>query len=165
MTEQITVVGKGGFDFWQGRWEGHNRKLLDVLDPECDEWVEFDAVCLAQRTLGGLGAFETFLAEDMPGRGRVEGMSVKLFDPESGTWKIWWMSTAAPGDIGTPVEGTWTGHIGQFFGDDELNGRKIRVQYEWTVYSPESARWRQFFSFDGGETWQHNWTAEHHRVD
>jgi len=79
---------------------------------------------------------ETFLAEDFPGRGRVEGMSVRLFNPDAGTWKIWWISTGNPGDIGTPVEGAWTGGTGQFFGDDELAGRKIRVQYEWTVHSP-----------------------------
>src|SRR6266545_5143636 len=154
-----------GFDFWQGTWVGRNRKLFDVLDPECAEWVEFDAVCQAWPTLGGLGNVETFLAEDFPGRGRVDGMSVRLFNPQTGTWKIWWISTGNPGDIGTPVEGAWTDGTGQFFGDDELAGRKIKVQYEWTVHSPESARWRQFFSFDSGETWQHNWTAEHRRVE
>jgi len=164
MTTTIKTDGRHGFDFWQGRWEGRNRKLVDVLDPESQEWIEFDGVCEAHATLGGLGNVETFLAEDMPGRGRVEGMSVRLFNPETGTWKSWWVSTGNPGDIGIPVEGRWVGNRAELFADEELGGRPIRVKYEWTVHSSESARWRQFFSFDAGETWQHNWTVDHTRT-
>jgi hypothetical protein len=160
----IKTDGRQGFDFWQGKWASRNRKLVNVIDPQCMEWIEFDAVCEGRPTLGGLGNVETFLAEDMPGRGRVDGMSVRLFNPETDTWRIWWVSTGNPGDIGTPVEGTWVDNRGEFYGDDELDGRAIKVKYEWTIYSPTSARWRQFFSFDGGETWQHNWTAEHTKV-
>jgi hypothetical protein len=162
----MTIIddGRHGFDFWQGRWAGRNRKLIDVLDPDCQDWVEFDGVCQAQSTLGGMGSIDTFVAPDMPGRGHVEGLSIRLFDPAAGTWKIWWVSTGNPGDIGAPVQGRWVGHQARLYGDDELAGRSIKVQYEWTVISPESARWRQFFSFDGGQNWVHNWTAEHTRT-
>jgi hypothetical protein len=153
-----------GFEFWQGRWRGRNRKLVDVLDPDCTEWVEFDAECEAQSVLGGMGSIDTFVAEDMPGRGRVEGLTVRLFDPGAGTWKIWWISSGNPGDIGVPVEGRWENGRGLFYGDEDLGGKKIRVQFEWTAISATEARWRQLFSFDGGETWIHNWTAEHRRV-
>lgn len=154
-----------GFEFWQGRWRGRNRKLVDVLDPGCQDWVEFEAFCEAQVVLGGLGSIDTFVAEDMPGRGRVEGLTVRLFDPQTRTWRIWWVASGNPGDIGIPVEGRWVDGTGEFFADEELGGRKIKVKFEWTVNSPTSARWRQFFSFDAGDTWTHNWTADHTRVD
>jgi hypothetical protein len=35
--------GRSAFDFIFGTWIVHNRKLRDVTDPECEEWVEFDA--------------------------------------------------------------------------------------------------------------------------
>lgn len=153
------------FDFWQGRWRGANRKLVDVVDPECAEWVEFEAECLAQSTLGGLGSVDTFLAEDMPGRGRVEGMTVRLLDPATGIWRIWWVSTGAPGDLGIPVEGRWTDGVGRFFADEELGGHQVKVQFQWTVQSEDEAQWQQSFSYDNGTTWKTNWTATHKRIE
>lgn len=163
MTATQTTDARHGFEFWHGRWHGYNRKLVDVFDPDCEEWIEFDGVCEAQSVLTGLGSIDTFVA-DMPGRGRVDGLTVRLFNPATNTWKIWWVSTGSPGDIGVPVEGSWVDGRGQFFGDEERDRLEFKVQFEWTVSGPDSARWRQFFSFDGGETWKHNWTVEHTRV-
>ena len=39
----MTSPGAAAFDFIHGTWTVHNRKLRDVTDPACDEWVEFDA--------------------------------------------------------------------------------------------------------------------------
>lgn len=160
-----TTDCRHGFDFWQGTWHGRNRKLVDVTDPHCTDWIEFDATCHAQSTLGGLGNIDTFHAEDMPGRGRVEGMTVRLYDPATDTWKIWWVSSTAPGDIGIPVEGRWTANRGLFHSDEELAGRPVKVQFEWTLNSPTSARWRQLFSFDAGHSWHPTWTVDHTRAD
>jgi len=47
--------GRADFDFIFGRWLVRNRKLRDVTDPDCTEWVEFDATACAESILGGLG--------------------------------------------------------------------------------------------------------------
>jgi hypothetical protein len=172
MTEPMTGTTTGtttstdnkhGFDFWRGTWHTHNRKLVDVFDPDCTEWIEFDAVCEARAVLTGLGNIDTFVTE-MPGRGHFEGFTLRLFDPATETWKIWWASVRDPGRLDTPVEGRFVDGVGRFYADEEVDGRVVKVQFEWTVESADLAHWRQRFSFDGGQTWQLNWTMAHTRV-
>lgn len=160
MTEQITAEratdGRGDFDFYFGRWNGAVRKLADVTDPECTEWVEFEAFCDCAPILGGLGNFETAIMR--PAAGAVEGATLRLFDPAAGVWKIWWMSERLPGVLDAPVTGRFDGDRGVFEGPDEFNGRPILVRYEWDLLGPDTVRWAQRFSWDAGATWDDlNW--------
>src|SRR4051794_26433568 len=73
--------GRHDFDFVPGVWQMHHRKLVNALDPECDEWVEFDSVCTGDIRLYGLGNTDRMLVESMPPDGRpYEGMTLRLFD-------------------------------------------------------------------------------------
>jgi hypothetical protein len=56
------------------------------------------------------------------------------------------------------------GDRGEFYGDDEYDGRPIRVVYVWSAITPTSARWEQAFSLDGGQTWETNWIMESTRT-
>ena len=39
-------------------------------------------------------------------------------------------------------------------------GRALLVRFVWLNISPKSARMEQFFSADGGKTWETNWVCE-----
>jgi hypothetical protein len=50
---------RSDFDFQPGAWRVANRRLVDTLDPECDEWEEFEATSEARSILGAPGTSTT----------------------------------------------------------------------------------------------------------
>jgi|SRR6185436_15673979 len=144
------------FDFWIGRWNVRNRYLKGRLCGST-EWEEFDAVADAQFLPGGLGNIDSFIAGAW--RPGFVGMTVRLFDRASEQWSIYWASTNR-GIFDPPVVGRFTGGVGTFEGDDEHEGRPVRVRFVWTHETPGTARWEQSFSGDGGATWETNWIMD-----
>jgi len=157
--------GRADFNFIFGRWHVRNRKLADVADPDCTDWVEFDAVSQAEPILDSLGHVDRIWAEAPPGGKPFEGFTLRQFDPEAGVWRIWWASSNRPGHLDPPVEGSWSNGRGRFFCDDTLNGRPLKIRFEWTNETPSTARWEQAFSYDGGMTWRLNWIMDLIRMD
>jgi hypothetical protein len=150
--------GRGDFDFLFGRWLVRNRKLVDVLDPHCAEWIEFEADSETRPVLGGLGNMDAFSVAAMPPEGKpYDGMALRLFDPNVCLWRIWWTSTRTAGRLDAPVEGKFVQGHGQFFGEDVLNGQAVKVRFDWRISAQGSIRWTQAFSYDGAGAWTVNW--------
>ncbi|MGY0235726.1 hypothetical protein [Longispora urticae] len=156
----MTDDGRTDFDFIVGGWLIRNRKLTDLTDRTCADWVEFDATTEGVHLLGGLGNLDTFRVADLPGRGPFEGFSLRLYDPATRLWRIWWGSTAQPGQLDVPVEGRFTDGVGRFFAEDVVGDEKVGVRFEYRNPSPAVARWEQAFSYDDGVTWQVNWVMD-----
>jgi hypothetical protein len=157
--EAVELDGRHDFDFLFGHWRIANRKLADLFDQD-SEWLEFEAASECRPILNGLGNRDAFVCPDFPGRGHFEGFTVRLLEPGTGLWRIWWTSTIGNGRLDTPVVGRFAGGTGRFECDDVLAGRQIRVRYDWEQPSPETCRWTQSFSFDGGETFEPNWIMD-----
>lgn len=142
------------FDFLPGRWAVRNRRLVDILDPDCDEWTEFDATSVARCFgLGNIDHLTATLADGTP----MEGMSLRLYEPAADRWRIWWASSRFPGVLDPPVEGRFVDGVGTFYGDDTVGGRPVRVRYRWQGTDSDHPQWDQAFSSDGGTTWSSNW--------
>jgi hypothetical protein len=151
------------FDFVFGRWVVHNRKLRDVGDPSCEEWLEFDATSEVSPIVAGHGHIERMFVVNPPDGESFEGFTLRLFQPATGTWRIWWSSSRAPGVLDPPVEGRFDGDHGVFECEDEIAGHPVVVRFEWLRPDPEAPRWQQSFSYDGGESWKLNWVMEFRR--
>jgi hypothetical protein len=148
------------FDFWMGRWNVHNRRLVKRLAGS-DEWDEFESKVAARELPGGLGNEDVFCTEY--GGGFV-GMSFRFYEPETDQWAIYWADSRRPGRLDPPVIGSFEGDTGTFEGHDTFEGRPIRVRFVWSKVDTPTPRWEQAFSENGGKTWETNWVMEFTRA-
>lgn len=143
------------FDFLMGSWKAHNRFLKARLAGST-EWIEFESH-LEAKPLNGLGNIDRYTGVR---QGKlIEGMTVRLYDPSTGLWSLYWADNVRPGAFQPPIRGKFTNGIGEFFGDEELNGKKVLCRFRWTPNGGTSPRWEQAFSDDGGKTWETNWVV------
>jgi hypothetical protein len=142
------------FDFLTGTWDVTNRRRTDFLD-EASAWEEFPAVSRAGRHFGGAANFDEI---EFPTKGYA-GLTLRLYDPEREEWSLYWASKR-DGRLTPPVVGRFTDGRGEFFGDDEYEGKRIRVRFLWTDITATSAHWEQAFSLDDGKTCLTNWTMD-----
>jgi hypothetical protein len=148
------------FDFRFGNWHIENERLLKRL-AGCTEWEYFRATSHGQAILGGMGNTDDFVPENW--RPGFIGMTLRLFNPSTQQWSIYWMSNQT-GKLEPPVVGGFQDGVGIFEGDDVLEGCPIRVRFIWSEITANSALWEQEFSEDAGQTWEKNWIMRMTRV-
>jgi hypothetical protein len=56
-----------------------------------------------------------------------------------------------------PMVGRFKGNVGEFFGDETVDGKRVLCRFHWTRTRDGFPRWEQAFSDDGGKTWEINW--------
>ena len=159
--QALEIPGAHDFDFWMGRWQVRGRVLRERL-AGCDEWDDIEAVSEAWPLLGGLGNVDEFHTDF---RGGFIGASVRLFDPGTQLWSIYWADSRRPGPLDLPVVGSFDGDAGIFEGPDTFEGRPILVRYTWSRVTTPTPRWEQAFSEDGGETWETNFVTDFTRAE
>ncbi len=145
-------ASKHDFDFLFGSWKVRNRYLRGRLRGST-EWTEFEATCEAMPLLHGLANLDRYTSE-RDGK-PFEGMTLRLFDPTTGQWTLHWADSAHPGALIPPMIGAFRGDVGEFFGDEFVDGKRVLCRFVWMRNPP---RWEQAFSDDGGTTWETNWT-------
>jgi hypothetical protein len=62
------------------------------------------------------------------------------------------------------VIGAFKNGRGEFYAQETFNGRAIFVRFVISDITPDSCRFEQAFSDDGGKTWEVNWIAVDTRV-
>jgi hypothetical protein len=149
------------FDFFMGRWKVHHRRRRDPLTGSTS-WYEFDGTAAARPVWGGLANLDEVDYQG-PG-GWLRGVTVRLWDPKTRLWSLYWASSAG-GRFEPPVVGAFAGGRGEFHGHEILGGKAVFVRFVWSEITAASCRWEQAFSDDGGRTWETNWIADFTRVE
>ena len=161
-TQSVEASGKHDFDFLVGNWTVQHRRLKRRL-AHSTEWETFSGTCKTWPLMDGQGNVDDNVLQTPSGAYRAATM--RSFDPATESWSIWWLDSRHPHELDPPVVGTFHDGVGTFLAKDTFGGQPIVVRYIWSDITPNSAKWQQAFSDDGGKTWETNWIMEFRRLD
>lgn len=151
--------GGHDFDFEFGEWTVQLSRRVDPLTGS-DTWVEYEGTSVVRKVWNGRANLGELDVEGPAGR--IEGLSLRLYDPESRQWKIHWASSR-DGTLGLAMVGGFRDGTGEFYNQETFDGRAIFVRFVFSELTPGSFRLEQAFSDDGGKSWEANWIARFER--
>jgi hypothetical protein len=163
VTAPLGHDGQHDFDFLIGSWKMHLKRLIHPLTGSTT-WVEFDGTARAWKIHGGRANMDEVSLEGPTGK--VEGLTLRMYSPQSRQWSLYW-GRIKDGNLGQPAiptVGSFKDGRGEFFDYEPIDGRWIFVRYAWFDITPNSARFEQSFSADGGKAWEANWITYQTRM-
>lgn len=152
--------GQHDFDFEIGTWKTRLSRLLHPLTGSTT-WVEYEGTTVVRKVWNGRANLVELVADGPAGR--FEGLSLRLYNPESRQWSLNFASSRS-GTMTQPTIGGFKNGRGEFYNQEIFNGRAIFVRFVISDITPDSCRFEQAFSNDGGKTWEVNWIAIDTRV-
>lgn len=150
------------FDFLVGKWKVHNRRLNKILSGSND-WTEFESELHMRKTLNGIGNVENYYATF--GGKPFEGQAVRLFNPRTKLWTVYWMDSSWGTMDEHPVTGSFENGIGKLYAKDTYGDKEVISLYQWDATDPKHPKWAQALSDDGGKTWEWNWEMTLTRIE
>lgn len=151
--------GSRDFDFEFGEWRVQLSRLVNPLTGSTT-WVEYAGTSVVRKVWDGRANLGE-LKVDGPA-GPIEGLSLRLYNPESDQWNIHWASSR-DGAVGPAMVGGFHDGTGEFYNQEVFNGRSVYVRFVFSDITPTSFRFEQAFSGDGGKSWEANWIAKFER--
>lgn len=151
------MTGIRDFDFLVGRWRVQHRRLRRRGSASSD-WDEYLGRAETRPLLDGRCNIE----EHQIAGTDASGIALRTFDKALNLWSIYWVSER-DGLLQPSVTGGFNGNLGTFEGDDLDGERPVRVRFIWDRSDVRSPHWSQSFSYDGGASWELNWTMRFER--
>lgn len=148
--------GSHDFDWEIGSWTTQLRYLPEPLTGST-RWVEYRGTSQVRAVLDGRANLVELSVEGASGK--IEGVSLRLYNPKARQWTLNF-ANARSGLLTSPVTGAFDDSgRGVFYGVDTVNDRTVLVRFIISDIKPNSARFEQAFSADGGASWETNWVA------
>lgn len=152
--------GQHDFDFEIGTWRTHLKRLVHPLS-QSDEWVEYEGVTTVRKVWNGRANLVELTADGPSGH--FEGLNLRLYNPRSRQWSLNFASSGG-GTLGQPTIGGFIDGRGEFYDQEDFEGRAIFVRFVIIPLDADTIRFEQAFSDDGGKTWEINWVATDTRM-
>lgn len=147
--------GQRDFDWEIGSWDTQLMRLREPLSGKND-WIAYTGTSEVKPVMDKRA---NLVELDVRGpAGRITGVSLRLYEPASGEWTLNF-ANLANGRMTEPMRGAFKDGVGTFFGDDTVDGRKVRVRFLVIPVSSTQWRFEQAYSIDGGQAWETNWVA------
>jgi hypothetical protein len=152
--------GQHDFDFEIGTWRTHLKRLAHPLSGS-SEWLEYEGITSVRKVWNGRANLVELTADGPDGH--FEGLNLRLYNPRSRQWSLNF-ATSSGGTLGKPTIGGFIDGRGEFYDQEDFNGRAIFVRFVITPLDADTIRFEQAFSDDGGKTWEINWVATDTRM-
>jgi hypothetical protein len=141
--------GQHDFDFNIGVWKTHIKRILDPLSGSTSS-IELNGTVTVRKVWDGRAQLEEIEA-DGP-KGHWEAMTLFLYNPEAHQWSQTYIDSKEA-SLNSPTIGSFKDGRGELFAQDAFNGRSILVRGVWSDIKPDSHRYEESYSNDGGKTW------------
>ncbi len=152
---QVEHDGKQDFDWEIGTWDTKLQRLSEPLSGKL-KWLEYEGTTVVKPLMGKRSNVVEF---DVRGAaGQITGVSLRLYQPASKQWTLHF-ANLANGLMTEPMQGSFSNGLGSFFGQDSVDGRKVRVRFLIIPVNKDQWRFEQAYSADEGKTWENNWIA------
>lgn len=152
--------GQHDFDFEIGSWKTHLKRLLNPLTGSTT-WAEYHGTTVVRKVWDGRANLVELVADGPAGH--FEGLSLRLYNPQSRQWSLNFAGSRS-GTLSPPAIGEFKNGRGEFYSQETLSGRAILVRFVISEITPDSCRFEQAYSDDGGKTWEVNWIVVDTRV-
>ena len=147
--------GQHDFDFEIGTWHTRLKRLAHPLSGS-NEWLEYEGVTTVRKVWNGRANLVELTADGPDGH--FEGLNLRLYNPQSRQWSLNFASSRG-GTLGQPTIGRFIDGRGEFYDQEDFDGRAVFVRFVITPLDADTVRFEQAFSDDGGKTWEINWVA------
>ena len=147
--------GAHDFDFDIGAWKTHITRRLHPLSGS-DETMELAGTVNVRKVWDGRAQLEE-IEVDGP-KGHWEGATLFLYNPQARQWSMNFANSAS-GTLNPPMVGAFENGRGELISPDTLDGRAILVRAVWSDFTPTSHTYQEFYSADGGRSWELEFTA------
>jgi hypothetical protein len=152
--------GQHDFDFEIGTWKTQLKRLVHPLSGS-DEWAEYEGVTTVRKVWDGRANLVELAADGATGH--FEGINLRLYNPQSHQWSLNFASSRS-GTLGQPTIGRFIDGRGEFYDQEDFDGRAVFVRFVITPLDANTIHFEQAFSDDGGKTWEVNWMATDTRL-
>ncbi len=131
--------GSHDFDFEFGSWKTHLRRLVHPLSGST-AWNDYSGTSVVYKIWGGRANYGE-LEVDGPA-GHIEGLTIRLYDPQAHQWNVSFANAAA-GTLGTPTVGGFENGRGEFYDQETSGGRAVFVRFVFSDITANAFRFEQ----------------------
>lgn len=152
--------GQHDFNFDLGTWKTHSSRLLHPLTGST-AWADMDGMTVVKKVWGGRANLAEYKADGPAGD--VELLSLRWYNPDAHQWNLCF-ATPNVGVLSVPAVGEFRNGRGDFYDQEEFEGKYILVRFSIWAVTPDTAQSEQAFSVDGGKTWEVNWINKYTKL-
>lgn len=155
LAAQAPHDGQHDFDFHLGTWTTTLARLRHPLSGDTT-WVHYTGTTVVRKVWNGLANLVELEAQGPAGR--FQALSLRLYNPAARQWTLNF-SNSRSGTLSESSVGEFRDGRGEFISQEPFGERTILVRFVILPLTPDSIRFEQSFSDDGGRTWELNWIA------